>query len=407
MEEWKTYKLGDVCKIYGRIGFRGYTIEDLVEDSEKGAISLSPTNIQGGVLDLSKPTYISWKKYHESPEIMIHENDIVIVKTGSSIGRTAIIRNISHPMTLNPQLVVLKDVSINKHFLGYLVKGNDFQGKLSSIVVGSAIPTLSQKNLANLTIAVPPTRVQEKIANILSALDYKIELNNRINHNLEEQAQALYKSWFVDFEPFKDGKFIESELGMIPEGWRVGSIYEHVNVIYGAPYKSALFNENKNGFPLIRIRDLKDCKPQFYTPELLPNSEFVKSGDIVAGMDADFSPHLWRGEKGLLNQRVCKFEPIDKTISNYYVLMLIKPELEFISSYKVGTTVSHLGKADIDRFRVILPPLKIVRDFSIISEQLLQMIIAHSSECRILRTQLNTLLPKLMSGELKINEIDC
>ena len=407
MEEWKTYKLGDVCKIYGRIGFRGYTIEDLVEDSEKGAISLSPTNIQGGVLDLSKPTYISWEKYYESPEIMIHENDIVIVKTGSSIGRTAIIRNITHPMTLNPQLVVLKDVSINKHFLGYLVKGKDFQGKLSSIVVGSAIPTLSQKNLANLTIAIPPTRVQEKISNILSSLDSKIELNNRINHNLEEQAQALYKSWFVDFEPFKDGKFIESELGMIPEGWRVGSIYEHVNVIYGAPYKSALFNENKNGFPLIRIRDLKDCKPQFYTPELLPNSEFVKSGDIVAGMDADFSPHLWKGEKGLLNQRVCKFEPIDKTISNYYVLMLIKPELEFISSYKVGTTVSHLGKSDIDRFRVILPPLKIVRDFSIISEQLLQMIIAHSSECRILRTQLNTLLPKLMSGELKINEIDC
>ena len=191
MEEWKTYKLGDVCKIYGRIGFRGYTIEDLVEDSEKGAISLSPTNIQGGVLDLSKPTYISWKKYHESPEIMIHENDIVIVKTGSSIGRTAIIRNISHPMTLNPQLVVLKDVSINKHFLGYLVKGNDFQGKLSSIVVGSAIPTLSQKNLANLTIAVPPTRVQEKIANILSALDYKIELNNRINHNLARVASVI------------------------------------------------------------------------------------------------------------------------------------------------------------------------------------------------------------------------
>lgn len=191
MEEWKTYKLGDVCKIYGRIGFRGYTIEALVEDSEKGAISLSPTNIQGGVLDLSKPTYISWEKYYESPEIMIHENDIVIVKTGSSIGRTAIIRNITHPMTLNPQLVVLKDVSINKHFLGYLVKGKDFQGKLSSIVVGSAIPTLSQKNLANLTIAIPPTRVQEKIANILSSLDSKIELNNRINHNLARVASVI------------------------------------------------------------------------------------------------------------------------------------------------------------------------------------------------------------------------
>ena len=70
----------------------------------------------------------------------------------------------------------------------------------------------------------------------------------------------MYKSWFVDFEPFKDGKFVESELGMIPEGWRVGSIYEHVNVIYGAPYKSALFNENKNGCPLANVLKRRENK---------------------------------------------------------------------------------------------------------------------------------------------------
>ena len=184
MEEWKKCRLGEICKIYGRIGFRGYTVEDLVEDADKGAISLSPTNLIGGVLDLSKPTYISWDKYYESPEIMIEKDDVVIVKTGSSVGRTAIIRNVLHPMTLNPQLVVLKDVVINKRYLGYLVKSRDFQGKLASIVVGSAIPTLSQKNLANLVIRVPSKETQERIACILSALDDKIELNNRINHNL-------------------------------------------------------------------------------------------------------------------------------------------------------------------------------------------------------------------------------
>lgn len=106
--EYKKYKLGDICKIFGRIGFRGYTTEDLVSSPANGAISLSPSNIVDGVMDLSKCTYISWEKYEESPEIKIAPNDIVIVKTGNSYSRTAIIRNVEHPMTLNPQFVVLK-----------------------------------------------------------------------------------------------------------------------------------------------------------------------------------------------------------------------------------------------------------------------------------------------------------
>ena len=184
MEEWKTYKLGDICTIYGRIGFRGYTTEDLTSNPAEGAISLSPTNIVGGELDLSKPTYIKWDKYEESPEIMLRPNDVVIVKTGSSVGRTTLIREVTHPLTLNPQLVVLKNIKINPIFLSYLVKTSQFQGLLKSITVGSAIPTLSQKNLANLPVDIPNESVQRKIVDILNSLDKKILLNNRINHNL-------------------------------------------------------------------------------------------------------------------------------------------------------------------------------------------------------------------------------
>ena len=184
MKEMKTYKLGDICTIYGRIGFRGYTTEDLTDVKEEGAISLSPTNIIDGELDLSKPTYIKWDKYYESPEIMIQSNDIVIVKTGSSIGRTTLIRTVPHPMTLNPQLVVLKNIKINPLFLSYLIKTREFQGAMQSITVGSAIPTLSQKNLASLLITIPSDSTQLKVVNILNALDNKILLNKRINDNL-------------------------------------------------------------------------------------------------------------------------------------------------------------------------------------------------------------------------------
>ena len=403
--EWKEVRLGNVCEIYGRIGFRGYTTNDLVDTPKEGAISLSPKNIINGELNLEQCTYIKWDKYYESPEIMINPNEIVITKTGSSVGRTTFVRRVVHPMTLNPQLVVLKNISENAEFLSYYIKSALFQSVLKSIVVGSAIPTLSQKNLANIMINVPKeVEDQRRIASILSSLDRKIELNNKINADLEEMAQAIFKNWFVDFEPFKDGKFVDSELGMIPEGWKVGSPYEYVKVVYGAPYKSAKFNDNGEGLPLIRIRDLKDCNPQFYTPEILPQTEYVNMGDIVAGMDAEFVPHIWKGNTGLLNQRVCKLMPQQTSISNLFVLYLMKPELEFVQSYKTGTTVSHLGKADIDKFVVVLPPLKVVEECSKILDSILQRIKNISAESRTLSLLRDTLLPRLMSGELEVPE---
>ena len=235
-----------------------------------------------------------------------------------------------------------------------------------------------------------------------------------INDNLEQQAQALYKQWFVDFEfPNEEGnsykssggKMVDSVLGQIPDGWSVGDIYALINVVYGAPYKSSLFNEDKNGFPLIRIRDLKTFSPQYYTPEILPNTECIEAGDVVAGMDAEFVPCLWMGDKGVLNQRCCKFVGKQGSISNYYVMFLVKPELEYVQSYKTGTTVSHLGKADIDKFVVVQPPLSVIEEFSKIANALLGNKVKLSKENIILSTLRDALLPKLISGELSVDDV--
>ena len=189
---------------------------------------------------------------------------------------------------------------------------------------------------------------------------------------------------------------------MIPEGWRVGSPYEYLDFIYGAPYKSNLFNDKNEGLPLIRIRDLKDCSPQFYTPEVLPKSEYVKAGDILAGMDAEFAPYIWKGQQGLLNQRVCKIKPKRKDIGRFFCMLLVKPQLLFVQAVKTGTTVSHIGKSDIDRFKVILPPLNEVIRFSKLGEEILDEIITVSAESSRLSSLRDTLLPKLMSGEIKV-----
>lgn len=342
----------------------------------------------------------------DAEKYILKENDIVFARTGNSTGRSYFYEKQHGTLVYAGFLIKfsLDPNKVNPRILKYYTHSKPYFDWVNSFDTGATRGNINAKTYGDMEIELPSRKVQDKIVSILSSLDRKIELNNKINADLEEMAQAIFKNWFVDFEPFKDGKFVDSELGMIPEGWKVGSPYEYVKVVYGAPYKSAKFNDNGEGLPLIRIRDLKDCNPQFYTPEILPQTEYVNMGDIVAGMDAEFIPHIWKGNTGLLNQRVCKLMPQQTSISNLFVLYLMKPELEFVQSYKTGTTVSHLGKADIDKFVVVLPPLKVVEECSKILDSILQRIKNISAESRTLSLLRDTLLPRLMSGEIEIPE---
>jgi type I restriction enzyme S subunit len=208
-------------------------------------------------------------------------------------------------------------------------------------------------------------------------------------------AQAIFKSWFVDFEPFG---------GEIPGDWGEDSIYQLMDVIYGAPFKSALFNSGKVGYPLIRIRDLKTFAPQFFTPETLPKMEIVQEGDVLVGMDAEFRPCIWKGETGVLNQRVCKIVP-KSGICRFFVYAALKPHLEFIEFHKTGTTVSHIGKADFDRIQITIPPEKVLNGFSELVEPLYLQVLNSSHESLRLAALRDTLLPRLMSGELSVADL--
>ena len=382
-------ELQDICSyVKTKVETSNYSIEDYISTEnmlpEKGGITVASSFPSGKVTEFQ-------------------ENDILISNIRPYFKK--IWKADRRGCCSNDVLCIRANNNVDAEFLYYLLSQDLFFAYVMSGANGSKMPRGDKQQIMNWEIEIPSEKEDQRcIASILSSLDQKIELNNKINADLEEMAQAIFKNWFVDFEPFKDGKFVDSELGMIPEGWKVGSPYEYVKVVYGAPYKSAKFNDNGEGLPLIRIRDLKDCNPQFYTPEILPQTEYVNMGDIVAGMDAEFVPHIWKGNTGLLNQRVCKLMPQQTSISNLFVLYLMKPELEFVQSYKTGTTVSHLGKADIDKFVVVLPPLKVVEECSKILDSILQRIKNISAESRTLSTLRDTLLPRLMSGELEVPE---
>ena len=396
--EWKEVRLGDVCS----------ELSDGLHKAPKFIVNgeyifVNAKNLYNGyILDndpAKKTSHEEYLKYKKplGKHTILYSIDGTIGNIAKYRGEKCVLGKGACYINCNPEIV-------ESSYLYYQLQSPHFKSYIHLMSTGSTIKHISLKTMRDYVFELPSLEDQRRIASILSSLDRKIELNNKINADLEEMAQAIFKNWFVDFEPFKDGKFVDSELGMIPEGWKVGSPYEYVKVVYGAPYKSAKFNDNGEGLPLIRIRDLKDCNPQFYTPEILPQTEYVNMGDIVAGMDAEFVPHIWKGNTGLLNQRVCKLMPQQTSISNLFVLYLMKPELEFVQSYKTGTTVSHLGKADIDKFVVVLPPLKVVEECSKILDSILQRIKNISAESRTLSTLRDTLLPRLMSGELEVPE---
>jgi len=171
---WVERTIGDVCSLYGRIGFRGYTKADLVA-KHHGAITFSPSDINEQVLYYDNCDYISLAKYEESPEIKVYNGDIIFCKT-ASIGKCAIVKNLQEKATINPQFVVLKDFKCNNIFLYYILAFSDFQERVKSITGGSTILTMSQEKLKAQKILMPSTlEEQNAIARILSDMDKEIE----------------------------------------------------------------------------------------------------------------------------------------------------------------------------------------------------------------------------------------
>jgi len=201
-KRWDKETIGGISKIFGRIGYRGYTVQDIVSKGE-GAIALSPSNFINNQINTIKSTYISWFKYEESPEIKILDGDILFVKTGSTYGKTAFVSNIKEKATINPQIVVLKNISISNKFLGYIVTTQTIKKQIEQIVVGGAIPTMSQKELSKMEFSLPAKPEQQKIAAFLTAVDSKIEQLSKKKALLGEYKKGLMQQIFSQAIRFK------------------------------------------------------------------------------------------------------------------------------------------------------------------------------------------------------------
>ena len=218
-EGWTYKKLGEVCEIFGRIGFRGYTKGDLVDSPKDGAITLSPSNIVNGEMNFKKCSYITWAKYEESPEIMIYPGDILLVKT-ASVGKTALVKYLPHKATINPQFVVLKNINVNNNYLSYFLKSEKAQKFIWSIAKGAAAQTVSQKNLSELRVPIVDNNEQQRIvARLDAAFAHIDELKANAEKQLSEARALFQKALSKAMEP--------------KEGWEEKKLGEVCNIDYG------------------------------------------------------------------------------------------------------------------------------------------------------------------------------
>lgn len=310
-------------------------------------------------------------------------------------------------------LCIRANKDIDKQYLYYLLSQQDFFDYVMAGAKGCKMPRGDKQHIMNWEISLPSLHTQQKIASILSSLDDKIEVNRRINEQLEELAQALFKSWFVDFEPFKDGEFAESELGMIPKGWKLCALGELVKTIDNRGKTPPLATE-KTDFPIIdvkalngnsRIIDYGNCM-KFVSKETY--NSFFRSGhpnryDILMSTVGSLAElKLYLENKGTIAQNVVAFRT-NNPLYLYQYLLNIKNDL---ITYNIGSVQPSIKVTHIIKHLILLPKSNVIQKFELLLTEITNKIYINSKEITHLTTLRDTLLPKLMSGEIDVNEVE-
>jgi type I restriction enzyme S subunit len=275
------------------------------------------------------------------------------------------------------------------------------------------MPRADWKSLEKWGISFPPLPEQTQIANILSAIDDKIENNLATNKTLEDMAMALYKHWFVDFGPFQEGEFVDSELGLIPKGWEVKSVYSTAQFINGAAFKPKDFIDNTEiGLPVIKIVEIKQgiTSQTKYSNKKLDEKYIINDNDILfpwsGNPHTSLGIHLWDKGKALLNQHIFVVR-VDILNSKCFVFNTLKnllPTFINLATHKQTTGLGHVTISNLKELNITTPDNNIIKEYESVANPILELIYNNQIESNKLTKLRDTLLPKLISGEVRLKE---
>ena len=376
--------------------------------TEGYCLFLNAGNVTKNGFSFSENSFITREKDDALRKGRLERNDVVITTRGT-VGNVAIydMKVPFEHIRINSGMLILKSGNdILPEYLYYYLKGNTFQTQISQYVSGSAQPQLPKGTLAKMSISFPQNKdIQKIIITILKSLDDKIEVNRRINDNLEQQAQALFKSWFVDFEPFKNGEFVESELGMIPKGWRVGTLGE---ICSQSSLKVGSRNDVKVLSPVTTGRLM--LSEEYFTKQVY--SESIAKYRVVNKGAFAYNPA--RVNIGSLGRNEYDFDGAVSPVyvvfdckegySNYFDLFRATEKFKTeVLLRAIGGVRQSLNYVDFAMIQTIIAPQDVVDAFNPMYERIKTMQKQLYAENDYLASLRDTLLPRLMSGELKIN----
>lgn len=425
--EWKEAKLGDVAEILSGYAFK---TKDFVET---GIPVVKIKNIVPPVVDISDTQYVSEELYRDKIKYRLGYNDILISMTGShinqlssAVGKIGRVKLVDQKLLLNQRvgkIYVKESHKCNQEYLYYFLTQDNIRYDLAANAGGSANQAnISPQNIRDIDIVLPPLEEQKAIANILSSLDEKIELNNQMNKTLEETAQALFKRWFVDFEfpnedeePYKSsgGEMVDSELGMIPKDWEIGELSTFVKGIVTGKTPSTKNKENYgDAYPFITIPDmhnkvfvtrteryLSEQGNQLQSKKLLPKNSIIVSCIATVGLVTinAYPSHT--------NQQINSIVP-ESDIDLYYFyeyLKLKEDELKAIGS--AGSATLNVNKGQFEKIKYVYADKAVRKKYMKQVKPIFNMICNNQIESENLIEVRDTLLPKLMSGEIRVTDL--
>lgn len=403
--EWKEVTLGDLCEISSskRIFAKEYQTKGIPFYRGKEIIERQSGNAISNELFISKDRYEEIKAKYGVPQ----KQELLLTSVGT----------LGVPYVIKEEEFYFKDGNLTwfRHFneldveyLYYWFLSPYGKNEINAKAIGSTQKALTINCLSKFNIKIPvKLEDQHRIASILSSIDRKIELNNQINAKLEDMAQAIFKNWFVDFEPFKEGKFVESELGMIPEGWKVGTLTDIASYLNGLAMQK-FPPENKNeSLPVLKIKELGQGFCNMDSDRCssnIKNEYKIHNGDVIFSWSGTLLVDIWCGGDCGLNQHLFKVTSNDypKWFYYYWTKYHLK---EFIHIAKdKAVTMGHIKRGHLEEALVVIPDTKSLSKANELYIPLLENIISLRLESSRLSHLRDTLLPKLMSGELEVSE---
>lgn len=405
----------DLIEIKHGFAFKGKYISVVPNEN----ILLTPGNFAiGGGFRYGKG------KYYTGPipdEYILKSGDLIVTMTdlskfGDTLGYSAKVPTNKHARFLHNQrigLVTLISNYADGEYLYWLMRTREYQKYIVNRASGSSVKHTSPSTIKSYCFTLPSPPEQRAIAATLSCLDDKIELNNKINTNLEQQAQAFFKSWFVDFEPFQDGEFVDSELGPIPKGWRVGTLSEIGEVVGGATpskAKGEYYAQSGTGISWITPKDLSRDRSKYIScgeVDITESGYDASSTRIMPKGTVLFSSRAPIGYIAIADRDVCTNQGFKSVIPNNdfgteFVYWTLKHNLEAIEGLGSGSTFKEVSGTVMKSVKVLIPQKSVVREFCSLCKPLFSCQRTNEFQSRTLATLRDTLLPKLMSGEIEI-----